>query len=402
MNFSKTTLAIALGAALALTTGSQLVPNVQAQSANHAQVSETVWHDDKRAMDKTVGELMAKMTLEEKIGQMNLLTSGWDVTGPSMSDDYLEQIEAGNVGGIFNAFTADYTRKLQKVAVEETRLGIPLLFGYDVIHGHRTIFPISLGEAASWDLAAIKRGSEVAAAEAAADGIHWTFAPMVDIARDPRWGRVSEGAGEDVFLATEIAKARVAGFQGNSLMDTDTVLACAKHYAAYGQAQAGRDYSTTNMSERELWDTYLPPFKALNEMGVATFMTSFNELNGIPATGNNYLLQDVLKGRWGFEGFVVTDYTSINEMIPHGYAADLEHAAEIALKAGVDMDMQGEAYVKTLQQALEKGTVTEAEIDDAVKRILEMKYRLGFVRRPLSLFRQRTGEVGYRQTGVSG
>lgn len=299
-----------------------------------------------------------------------------------MSDDYLEQVKQGRVGSIFNAFTAEYTRKLQQLAVEETRLGIPLIFGYDVIHGHRTIFPISLGEAASWDLGAIEQGARIAAAEASAEGIHWTFAPMIDIARDPRWGRVSEGAGEDVYLSTQIAKARVRGFQGDDLSATNTLLACAKHYAAYGQAQGGRDYHTTDMSERELWDTYLPPFKAATELGVATFMTAFNELNGVPATGSKYLIDDILKTQWGFEGFVVTDYTSINEMVPHGYARDLKHAGELALNAGVDMDMQGSVFIDNLQQSLEEGRVSMAAIDDSVRRILEMKYRLGLFEDP--------------------
>ena len=373
---------LGLGASLMLA-GCQNTGTPNATAAEKpASVSQTVWKDNTEAMSKFVSDLMAKMTTEEKIGQLNLLTSGWDTTGPTMSDDYLEQIKAGRVGSIFNAFTADYTRELQQAAVEDTRLGIPLLFGYDVIHGHRTIFPISLGEAASWDMGAIERASRVAATEAAAEGIHWTFAPMIDIARDPRWGRVSEGSGEDVYLGTEIAKARIKGFQGDDLSALDTVLACAKHYVAYGQAQAGRDYHTTNMSERELWDTYMPPFKAAVEEGAATFMTAFNELNGIPATGSKFLLRDVLKEQWGFEGFVVTDYTAINELIPHGYAADGAHAAEIALNAGVDMDMQGSLFIDNLGQSLKDGDVTMAQIDDAVRRILEMKYRLGLFEDP--------------------
>ncbi len=345
-------------------------------------VSEAIWKDNSAKMDGFISDLMQRMTLEEKIGQLNLLTSNWDKTGPTMREGYKEDIKAGRVGAIFNAFTAEYTRGLQELAVEETRLGIPLLFGYDVIHGHRTIFPISLGESASWDLDAIENAARVAAREAAAEGIHWTFAPMVDIARDPRWGRISEGAGEDVYLGTEIAKARIRGFQGDDLSDLDTVLACAKHYAAYGQAQAGRDYHTTNMSERELWGTYLPPFKAAVEEGVATFMTSFNELNGVPATGSDYLLQDILKGKWGFEGFVVTDYTSINEMVPHGFARDEKHAAQLAINAGVDMDMQGTVYYTHLKSLVEEGKVSTDRIDNAVRRILEMKYRLGLFEDP--------------------
>ncbi|NQZ90593.1 MAG: beta-glucosidase BglX [Colwellia sp.] len=334
------------------------------------------------AMNDFVNELLSKMTLEEKIGQMNLLTSDLAVTGPSIRDDYKEDIKNGRVGAIFNAFTPEYTREMQRMAVEETRLGIPLLFGFDVIHGHKTIFPIPLGESASWDMKAIELGSRIAAKEASADGIHWTFAPMVDIARDPRWGRISESAGEDVYLSKQIAKARVKGFQGDDLNALDTILACAKHYAAYGQAQAGRDYHSTDMSQRELWETYLPPFEATIDAGVATIMTSFNDLNGVPATGNKYLLDDVLRQHWGFDGFVVTDYTSINEMVPHGFAVDNKHAASLALNAGVDMDMQGSVYHNHLKVLLDEGKITLAQIDTATQRILEMKYKLGLFQDP--------------------
>lgn len=329
-----------------------------------------------------IDALLSEMTLDEKIGQMTLFTSDWDVTGPTMREDTEENIRAGKVGAVFNAFTADYTRKLQRLAVEETRLGVPLLFGYDVIHGHRTIFPLSIGEAASWDLAAIERASRIAATEAAAEGIHWTFAPMVDVARDPRWGRVSEGSGEDVHLTSEIARARVRGFQGDDLAAVDTVLATAKHFAAYGAAQAGRDYHTTNMSERALRETYLPPFKAAVEAGAASIMTAFNEINGVPATGSDMLLTDILRGEWGFQGFVVTDYTSVNEMIPHGYARDLGHAGELAVNAGVDMDMQGGVFMEELAASVKAGRVNEATIDRAARRILEMKARLGLFEDP--------------------
>src|SRR5690606_1487443 len=288
--------------------------------ANPAAISDR--QPGEADMASFIAELMSRMTLKEKIGQLNLLSSDWDVTGPTLREGYQEDVRAGNVGAIFNAHTAAFTRALQRLAVEETRLGIPLLFGYDVIHGHKTIFPISLGEAASWDLEAIETGSRVAAIEASASGLHWTFAPMVDIARDPRWGRISEGAGEDAYLGSEIAKARVRGFQGENLAAVDTILAAAKHYAAYGQAQAGRDYHTTDMSLRELWDTYLPPFRAASEAGVATYMTSFNDLNGVPATANHYLLTEILRNRWRFDGFVVSDYTSVNELVPHGFARD--------------------------------------------------------------------------------
>jgi beta-glucosidase len=333
-------------------------------------------------MDRHVTELMSRMTLQEKIGQLNLLSSGWDVTGPTLREGYREDVKAGNVGAIFNAHTAAYTRSLQKLAVDETRLGIPLLFGYDVIHGHKTIFPISLGEAASWDLAAIENAARVAAVEASAAGVHWTFAPMVDIARDPRWGRISEGAGEDPYLGSEVARARVKGFQGDDLAAVDTIIATAKHYAAYGQAQAGRDYHTTDMSLRELWDTYLPPFRAASEAGVATYMTAFNELNGVPATASHYLLNDILKTRWRFDGFIVSDYTSVNELVPHGFARNEKHAAELAINAGLDMDMQGVSFLSSMAALVKEGRVSIDTIDNAVRRILEMKYRLGLFADP--------------------
>ncbi|MGH8130069.1 MAG: beta-glucosidase BglX, partial [Steroidobacteraceae bacterium] len=333
-------------------------------------------------MASFIDGLLAKMTTAEKIGQMTLFTSDWSTTGPTMREGYRDDIRAGRVGAVFNAFTAPFTRELQQLAVEETRLRIPLLFGYDVIHGHRTIFPIPLGEAASWDLAAIEKTARIAATEAAAEGIHWTFAPMVDIARDPRWGRIAEGAGEDVYLGARIAAARVRGFQGNDLRATDTILATMKHFAAYGAAQAGRDYHTTNMSDRELRDVYLPPFRAALDAGAATVMTAFNELNGVPATGNDYLLTDILRNEWGFDGFVVTDYTSINEMVPHGFARDEKHAAALAINAGVDMDMQGAVFMNHLQSLLDDGRVDLATIDRCVRRILEMKYRLGLFEDP--------------------
>jgi len=322
------------------------------------------------------------MTLEEKIGQLTLFTSDWDVTGPTMRGNYIEDIRAGKVGSIFNAYTVEYTYNLQKIAVEETRLGIPLLFGYDVIHGHRTIFPIPLGESCSWDLKAIEISARIAAIEASAEGIHWTFAPMVDIARDPRWGRVSEGAGEDTYLGSLIAIARVKGFQGEDLSATDSLLACTKHYCAYGAAQAGRDYSTVDISERELRTTYLPPFKATVDTGVATFMSAFNELEGVPCTGNRYLLYDILRDEWGFEGFVVSDYTSINEMVCHGIAADEKDAGELAFNAGLDMDMQGAVYYNYMAQLLDEEKVSMEQIDASVRRILEMKYRKGLFEDP--------------------
>lgn len=346
------------------------------------EVDSTGWMKPDPAMDRFIADLMAKMTLEEKIGQLSLLTSDWDSTGPTMRKGYQDDIRKGRIGSIFNAFTATYTRELQRLAVEETRLKIPLLFGYDVVHGHRTIFPISLGESASWDMKAIEKSARVSATEAAAEGIHWTFAPMVDVARDPRWGRMSEGSGEDVYLGSQIARARVRGFQGDDLKRVDTVLATAKHFAAYGAAQAGRDYHTVDISERTLRDVYLPPFKAAADAGAATFMTSFNEYDGIPASGSHYLLTDILRKQWGFKGFVVTDYTSINEMVPHGYSRDLKQAGEQAINAGVDMDLQGAVYMEYLAKSVAEGKVSAARVDEAVKAILEMKYRRGLFEDP--------------------
>lgn len=344
--------------------------------------AQPAWASRDAEMDRFLDELIAKMTLEEKVGQLTLLTSDWESTGPTMREGYQQDIAAGRVGSIFNAYTAEYTRELQEMAVEGTRLKIPLLFGYDVIHGHRTIFPISLGEAASWDMEAIEKSARVSAQEASAEGIHWTFSPMVDVSRDARWGRISEGAGEDVFLGSEVARARVRGYQGDDLGAVDTVLATAKHFAAYGAAQAGRDYHTVDISERTLRDTYLPPFKAAVDEGVATFMTSFNEYDGVPASGSKFLLTDVLRDEWGFDGFVVTDYTSINEMVPHGYSQDLAQAGEQALNAGVDMDMQGAVFMENMAKSVEEGRVSQASIDRAVRRVLEMKYRLGLFEDP--------------------
>tara|TARA_R110001583_G_scaffold145096_1_gene297128 strand:+ start:75728 stop:77989 length:2262 start_codon:yes stop_codon:yes gene_type:complete len=337
-------------------------------------------------MNIFIDSLLQKMTLEEKIGQTVLFTAGADITGPTLDENYVSYLKEGMLGAIFNIHSAKGARDFQKIAIEETRLGIPLLFGYDVIHGHKTIFPISLGEAASWDLKMIERSARVAAEEASASGIHWTFAPMVDIARDPRWGRVSEGAGEDVYLGSQIAKARVRGFQGDDLSKNNTILACAKHYAAYGAAEAGRDYNTVDMSERALRSTYLPPFKAALDEGVATFMTSFNELNGVPASGNKFLLSDILRDEWKFDGFVVTDYTSINEMIPHGFSKNEKQAGEQAINAGVDMDMQGGIFLRNLKNLVEENKVSEKRITTAARKILEMKYRLGLFDDPYKYF----------------
>lgn len=348
-------------------------------------------------MRQKIDSLINEMTLEEKVGQLTLFTSDWDVTGPTMRSTYKDDIRSGKTGSIFNAYTAKYNYDLQKIAVEETRLHIPLLFGYDVIHGHRTIFPVSLGESCSWDLPAIEKSARIAAIEASAEGIHWTFAPMVDIARDPRWGRISEGAGEDTYLGTLIAKARVKGFQGNDLSAPDSLLACAKHYCAYGAAQAGRDYSTVDISQRELFSTYLPPFKGALDAGVCTFMSSFNELDGVPCTGNKYLLDEILKKKWRFAGFVVSDYTSVNEMICHGIVADEKEAALLAFNAGLDMDMQGATYYKYLPELVHEGKVSIHQIDNSVRRILEMKYKKGLFDNPY-LYCDETREKNYVMT----
>src|SRR6476620_10202585 len=331
----------------------------------------------KKTIDQKVDSVLQLMTLDEKIGQMNQYNGDWDATGPITKDgDKQNQIRKGLLGSMLNVTGVDHTRTLQEVAMQ-SRLKIPLLFGQDVIHGYRTIFPIPLAEACSWDMEAIERSARIAATEAAAAGIHWTFAPMVDIARDPRWGRVTEGAGEDPFLGSLIAKARVKGFQGNKLGDIDAVMACVKHFAAYGAAVAGRDYNEVDMSNRLLWEVYLPPFKAAVDAGAATFMNSFNLLNGIPATANSYLQRDILKGKWNYDGFVVSDWNSIGEMVPHGFAKDKSEAAQHAIAAGSDMDMESRSYIDNLPQLVKDRKVNVALIDDAVRRILRKKFELG-------------------------
>lgn len=330
-----------------------------------------------KTVAQRVDSVMRLMTLEEKIGQMNQYNGDWEATGPiTKQGDKQDQIRRGMVGSMLNIMGIDHTRQLQEIAMS-SRLKIPLLFGQDVIHGYRTIFPIPLGEAASWDLEAIQQSARIAAREASAAGIHWTFAPMVDIARDPRWGRVMEGAGEDPYLGSCIARARVLGFQGRQLGDTDAVMACAKHFAAYGAAIGGRDYNSVDMSLRTLWEVYLPPFKAAEEAGAATFMNSFNDLNGIPATGNKYLQRVILKGDWGFKGFVVSDWGSVGEMIAHGYAKDHYEAAYDAVTAGCDMDMESRSYITQLARLVRDGRVGMTLIDDAVRRILTKKFELG-------------------------
>ena len=329
-----------------------------------------------RSSDR-VESLLSKMTLDEKVGQLVLFTSDWSVTGPSMRQGYIDDIRAGRCGNIFNAYTAEYTRKLQEIAVNETRLGIPLLFGYDVIHGFRTVFPINLGISASWDIDAVEESARIAAREAAAAGLHWTFSPMCDICVEPRWGRVSEGAGEDPLLGSRISAAMTRGYQGGDLSDPSTVLACIKHYAAYGAPQAGRDYNTVDMSERWLREFYLPPYKAAVDAGALSVMASFNELDGVPATANYHLMQEILRDEWGFQGFVVTDYTGINEMVCHGYAADEADAGQLAINAGIDMDMQSAAFFNYLKEQVESGAVSRKTLDRAVRRVLNVKEALG-------------------------
>jgi beta-glucosidase len=326
---------------------------------------------------RRVDSVLNLMTMEEKAGQLTLYTSDLEVTGPTVRAQYKEDIKAGRVGALFNAFGANFTRQLQDIAVKETRLGIPLIFGFDVIHGHRTIFPIPLGEAASWDLEAIERSARVAGEEASAEGLHWTYAPMADVSRDPRWGRVMEGAGEDTYLGSLIAAARVRGFQGNGIGELNSVMACVKHFAAYGASQAGRDYHMVDMSPRVLREVYLPPYKAAIDAGAATAMTSFNELDGVPASGSNFLINELLKKEWNFGGFVVSDYTSILEMIPHGVAEDSAHAAELSIKAGVDMDMQAGLYQYDLPALVTSGKVPESVVNESVRRILRKKFELG-------------------------
>ena len=333
-----------------------------------------------------ISDLISKMTLEEKVGQMNQYNGFWDATGPLPKKGYekgrYDDLRNGLVGSMLNVTGVKNVYALQKIAVEETRLGIPLIFGFDVIHGYKTISPIPLGESASWDIEAIEKSARIAAEEAAAAGLNWTFAPMVDIYRDARWGRVMEGAGEDTYLGSVIATARVKGFQGNDLSDFSTIAACAKHFAAYGFPEAGRDYNTADINKYTLYNYVFPPFKAAVDAGVSTFMNSFNTLNEIPATGSKFLQRDVLKGDWGFEGFVVSDWGSIGEMIPHGYAKDGVHAAELAANAGSDMDMESSLYVRKLQGLVAEGKVDISIINDAVKRILGVKYDLGLFEDP--------------------
>lgn len=354
--------------------------------------------DSKRT--QFVENLLQKMTLAEKIGQMNQYNGFFDVTGPAPKQgdakNKYEHIKNGLVGSMLNVKGVEKVRAMQKLAVENSRLGIPLIFGFDVIHGYNTVFPIPLAEAASWDLTAIEKSAQVAAKEAAAAGINWTFAPMVDISRDARWGRVMEGAGEDPYLGSLVAKARVNGFQGDDLANPLSIAACSKHFAAYGFAESGKDYNTADVGTSTLYNVVLPPFKATVDANVQTFMNSFNELNGIPATGDTFLQRDILKGKWGFNGFVVSDWGSISEMIAHGYAKDGNHASQLAANAGSDMDMESHLYVKHLKKLVEEGKVDTKHIDDAVRRILTVKYNLGLFEDPYKYCNEKREKEMYR------
>lgn len=329
-----------------------------------------------------VEELLSKMTLQEKIGQLNLLTPGGGVaTGAVVSKNVEDKIKNGEVGGLFGVSGPEKIRVAQEYAVNDTRLGIPLLIGSDVIHGYKTTFPIPLGSAASWDMELIKQSAQIAAKEATADGINWNFSPMVDIARDPRWGRIAEGSGEDPYLGSQIARAMVEGYQGDDLTKPATMIATVKHFALYGAAEAGRDYNTVDMSRLKMFNEYLPPYKAAIDAGAASVMSSFNDVDGIPASGNKWLLTDLLRERWGFNGFVVSDYTSVNEMIAHGLG-DLQAVSALSLKAGLDMDMVGEGFLTTLEKSVKEGKVSEEEITTATRRILEAKHKLGLFEDP--------------------
>ncbi len=343
---------------------------------------------DSHRLDKRIDSVLKMMTLEEKLGQLTLYTSNWDVTGPVMRDDYVEEIKAGRCGNIFNAHTVKYNKGLQKIAVEESRLGIPLLFGYDVIHGHKTIFPIPLAEACSWNLELMEKTARMAAKEATASGLNWTFAPMVDISRDPRWGRVSEGNGEDTYLGSKISEARVRGFQGDELSKNNTLASCIKHFAAYGAPIAGRDYNSVDMSEIAFRQDYLPPYQAGIDAGAVSVMASFNDLFAVPAHVNKFLLSKILRDEWKFTGFVVADYTGIDQVVDHGAASDRKHAGELAINAGLDMDMQSAIYIDHLAASVKEGVVSMKTIDESVKRILKVKFQLGLFDDPYLYFNE--------------
>jgi beta-glucosidase len=339
-----------------------------------------------KTTEQRIEELLKQMTLEEKVGQLNLKSGDVFFTGPTVnvsgSSKQDEMIAQGKVGGLFNLFGTDYIRRMQKIALEKSRLKIPLLFGADVIHGFRTVFPIPLAEVASWDMDAVEKSARITAIEATAAGINWNFAPMVDVTRDPRWGRISEGAGEDPYLGSLVAKARVKGFQGTDLKAPNTLAACVKHFAGYGQAFGGRDYNPTDMSDRMLREIYLPPFKAAIDAKVATLMTSFNELNGVPASGNAYLTDQILRKEWGFKGMVVSDYASMFEMIAHGIVADETEATKLGLETGTDMDMEGNLFLNFLPALIQQGKVDTARLNNAVRNVLRVKFDLGLFDNP--------------------
>lgn len=346
----------------------------------------TLWSAGAKAqsdtkMNQFISELMGKMTVEEKIGQLNLVTGGEAITGSVVSTGVEAKIKAGQIGGIFSMSSPGRIRAAQELAVTHSRLGIPIIFGMDVIHGYKTMFPIPLGLAATWDMDLIRESARISAVEATADGLNWTFSPMVDISRDPRWGRISEGSGEDTYLSARIAAEMVKGYQGDDLTARHTLMACVKHFALYGASEAGRDYHTTDMSLHRMYNEYLPPYKAAIDAGAGTVMTSFNDINGVPATANRWLMTDVLREQWGFNGMVVTDYTAINELVDHGMG-DLQTVSALSLKAGVHMDMVGEGYLTTLKKSLDEGKVTQAEIDEACRLVLEAKYKLGLFEDP--------------------
>jgi beta-glucosidase len=349
-------------------------------NVSFAQTKKPVSTADKK-MDTFIKNLMSKMTLDEKIGQLNLLTGGEATTGSVVSTDVETKIKKGQVGGMFSLTTPSRIRKAQEIAVNQTRLKIPIIFGQDVIHGYKTTFPIPLALACTWDMAMIQKTARIAATEASADGLNWTFSPMVDISRDARWGRISEGSGEDTFLGSEIAKAMVKGYQGDDLSKYNTMMACVKHFALYGASEAGRDYNTTDMSLDRMYNEYLPPYKAALDAGAGSIMTSFNDINGVPATANKWLMTDLLRKEWGFKGFVVTDYTAVNELIDHGLG-DLQTVSALSLNAGVDMDMVGEGFLTTLKKSVQEGKVKVEKIDQACRLILEAKYKLGLFEDP--------------------
>lgn len=332
-------------------------------------------------IDQRVDSVLSQLTLDEKIGQLNLPSAGAFTTGEAESSDIAKKIEQGQVGGLFNIKTAASIREVQKIAVEKSRTKIPLLFGMDVIHGYESVFPIPLGLSCSWDMALIERSARIAATEASADGINWTFSPMVDVSRDPRWGRISEGNGEDPFIGSEIAKAMVRGYQGKDFSGNNTIMSCVKHYALYGAIEAGRDYNTVDMSHQRMYNEYFPPYKAAIDAGAGSIMASFNEIDGVPATANKWLLTDVLRKEWGFKGFVVSDYTGVSEMIEHGIG-DLQTVSARALDAGLDMDMVSEGFLTTLAKSVKDGKITEKQIDEACRRIVKAKFELGLFDNP--------------------